>query len=374
MMKPAAKDVTQKTSNKELRTMKHYARIFNQYRYQASRTRKDGLWTKDGNIGDCIQSLAIENIYGKLGIDTSALRLINRDDIKNYQGDKCILPMQAWFGHYAGVFPLPWSDDITPVFIGFHLNKVQDTRKKFVRENIHEKMKAFEPIGCRDRNTKKFLQSVGLDAYFSGCMTLTFDKRSQEPKNGKVFLVDPTKKTLEYLPQEIKDKADTSITHFYYWDEYPVTEKGAQAFEARAREILNTYKTEARLVITSKIHVAMPCVAMGIPVIFIHEDYDNERFDVLDGILPRYSPYHMQFIDWNPQAADIEDLKAAIIENAKDRILQKDNFDNLEKLKAITAQLKPIQYGCWKLKLFNLLLIKPFISKRIKKIKKNLRN
>lgn len=113
---------------------------------------------------------------------------------------------------------------------------------------------------------------------------------------------------------------------------------------------------------------------MGIPVIFIHEDYDNERFDVLDGILPRYSPYHMQFIDWNPQAADIEDLKAAIIENAKDRILQKDNFDNLDRLKAITAQLKPIQYGCWKLKLFNLLLIKPFISKRIKKIKKNLRN
>lgn len=204
-------------------------------------------------------------------------------------------------------------------------------------------MKAFEPIGCRDRSTCDFLRSLGVNAYFSGCMTLTFDKREKEPVNGKIFLVDPTRKTLKKLPHWIREQADTSITHFYYWNQYPVTLQGAQDFENEARHILQRYKNEARLVITSKIHAAMPCVAMGIPVIFIHEEADNVRFDVLDGILPRYTPKDMPFIDWNPKAADISELKQALIANALDRILQKEDKQAIETLNRLTARLKPIK-------------------------------
>ncbi len=326
--------------------MKQYARIFNQYKYQMQKRPDDALWPRDGNIGDCIQSLAIENLYRKIGIAVETLTLINRDDIRTYRGGggtRYVLPMQAWFADYAGVFPLPWSDEIEPVFIGFHLNTIHHTRERFIREKIHEKMKAFEPIGCRDRSTCDFLRSLGVNAYFSGCMTLTFDKREKEPVNGKIFLVDPTRKTLKKLPHWIREQADTSITHFYYWNQYPVTLQGAQDFENEARHILQRYKNEARLVITSKIHAAMPCVAMGIPVIFIHEEADNVRFDVLDGILPRYTPKDMPFIDWNPKAADISELKQALIANALDRLLQKEDKQAIETLNRLTARLKPIK-------------------------------
>jgi hypothetical protein len=297
------------------------------------------FWPRDGNIGDPIQSLAIENIYRKMEGDRNIL-LINRDDISIYSGEPCCLVMQAWFGHYADTFPLPWSDKIKPIFIGFHLSTINDTREKFIAEKIHLKMKPFEPIGCRDRNTMRFLQKLGLEAYFSGCMTLTFDARNNAPKNGKIFVVDLTKKAMKRLPKKIKDIADTSITHFYYWDNYPVSWEGALELEQEARKILDRYRDEARLVVTSKIHVAMPCVALRIPVIFIHEDADNERFDVLHGILPIYHPRDMVWLDWNPKPVNIDKLKNAIIKNAISRILQKSDLNSVKELKQITNELE----------------------------------
>jgi len=271
--------------------------------------------------------------------------LVNRDDLKEYNGEPCKLVMQSWFGDYAGVFPLPWSDKITPIFLGFHLNKINGTRERFLKEKIYEKMIPYQPIGCRDRSTAEFLKSCGLDAYFSGCMTLTFDKREVEPQNGKIFAVDLTRKAYKNLPDFIKNEADTSITHFYYWNEYPVSKKGAFEFEQAAQNILNRYKNEAKLVITSKIHVAMPCLAMGIPVIFINEDVKNERFDVLQGLIPMYTPDEIDEIDWNPKVPEhIETIKKAIKENAVATILNSsDKKEKLETLKKITENLTPIR-------------------------------
>ena len=304
-------------------------------------------WPRDGNLGDCMQTLGVENVYHKLFASMELpfeLLTVHRDDIGIYDGQPVKLVMQSWFGDYAGVFPLPWSSRITPVFIGFHLNTINETRQRFRRENIHEMMKPYQPIGCRDRNTRDFLIECGLDAYFSGCMTLTFDKRESSPVQGKIFIVDLTEKTKSAMPDELMAKADHSITHFYYWNEYPVTEKGAVEFEQEARHILKRYREEAALVITSKIHVAMPCVAMGIPVVFIHEEADsNERFDVLQGILPLYTPDDIPYIDWDVQPVNIDELKQAIIRNAHAQITNSPKArQTREELDLITKKLNAI--------------------------------
>lgn len=212
-----------------------------------------------------------------------------------------------------------------------------------------------QPIGCRDRNTRDFLKKLGLNAYFSGCMTLTLDKRTCAPdkKEEKVFVVDLDPKIQRKLTPEIIRKnldgniIDYTITHFYYWNEYPVTEKGAQEFEEHARYALNKYKNEAKLVITSKIHVAMPCIAMGIPVIFIVGDPFGERFDVLSGIVPIYSAKDIKYIDWHPIAPNIEPLKQAILSNVKSIFSKKDELisKSISELDKITSHLvcnKPI--------------------------------
>lgn len=334
-----------------------FARMYIHYKYKVERG-----WSRDGNIGDAIQNLAVENIYAKAGIPAKELLHINRDELNTYQGENCHLIMQSWFGDSRGVFPLPWNKKITPIFLGFHITSGNHTRERFISENIHEKIKAYEPIGCRDRNTRDFLKKNGIDAYFSGCMTLTFDKRTEKPIKSKIFAVDIDRGIIKRLPKEIVEKADFSISHIYYWNHYPLTDEDAKIFEQEARHILERYKKEATLIITSKIHVAMPCIAMGIPVVFITENPYDIRFDVLRGILPIYSRRDIKYIDWTPNAPDITELKQAIIDNAVAQIKGINNKEALNHLISMTEQLQLIQFlPKW---VYYLRQIKYFLSKK----------
>ena len=162
-----------------------FARLIQQYKYDLK------SWNGEGNIGDCIQNIAVKNLYKQTGISDDEVVKINRDDLADYSGEPVILPMQGWFGNVHGVFPLDIPESIVPVYIGFHINSSNDCREKFVEQNIAEKMKKFEPIGCRDRNTAEFLETLGLKTYFSGCLTLTFPKRDKEPEEGKIFPCGP---------------------------------------------------------------------------------------------------------------------------------------------------------------------------------------
>lgn len=318
-----------------------FARLYVQYMY-----KPENGWKKEGNLGDCVQNIAVENLYAKTGISKDELILVNRDDLASYHGEQVKLVMQSYFAEAYGHFPFPWSADITPLFLGFHLNSTNSSRKVFLKKKIQNDMKPFEPIGCRDRNTRDFLLAHGVKAYFSGCMTLTFDKRAVEPENGKIFVVDLYKRALEKLPVEIVKKADFSITHVYKWDkDEEITYEDALRFEEKAREILDIYKTQASLVITSRIHVAMPCIAMGIPVIFIAKNVVNERYDILQGIVPIYDWRDIKYINWKPEPANLDDLRKAIVENAVAQI--KESPDRMEKLQAlnrITEEMLPIRY------------------------------
>ena len=307
-----------------------YARLIQQYKYDLK------TWNKRGNLGDCIQNLAVENLYKEMGIEN--FLKINRDEIQKYSGEKAILPMQGWFGNVHGVFAVKWSRDIIPVFVGFHLNDYQNCRERFIEEKIYENMRDFEPIGCRDRNTRDFLKKLGINAYFSGCLTLTFPKRKEDPSSGKVFLVDIPESIKTRIPVKIRDCAE-EISHNYHFKKYPITFDEAVEFENKARKLLERYKNDAKLIITSKIHCAMPCIAMGIPVIFINKDTDSGRLDVLDGIIPKYDPEDIPIIDWNVKAPDIEELKYLIKENAKLRILGKVDHELLAKLNKKTDEL-----------------------------------
>ena len=317
--------------------MNKFARMYIKYTYK---TEQDFL--NLGNLGDCVQNIAVERLYQKIGIHPNDLLQINRDELPSYDGEKCKLVMQSWFGNTNSTFPLPWSDHIHPIFLGFHISNNCNGRQHFVNAKVQDKMRPFQPIGCRDRNTRDFLKTFGLDAYFSGCMTLTFDKREKDPKNGKIFIVDLNKKSLKKLPKRIKRQGDFSITHLYKFEKYPITEDDAKTFESEAHKILNRYKKEAKLIITSRIHVAMPCVAMGIPVIFITDRPRDVRFDVLRGILPIYSHHDILWINWKPNAIDITELKQAIINNAIAQITGNNATQSRANLERITESLKPI--------------------------------
>ena len=121
------------------------------------------------------------------------------------------------------------------------------------------------PFGCCDYDTLDFFRNHGVEAYFSGCLTLLI----KNPNIGRrrtenIYLVDVKSEFTQILPLEVQEKAIT-VTH---------NMKDTNMYDSLARftaayQLMETYAS-AKLVITQRIHCALPCVAMGTPVIFIN--------------------------------------------------------------------------------------------------------
>lgn len=246
---------------------------------------------KHFNIGDNIQSLSADQFLPKID------KYLSREKLANYKGDKIKLIMNGWFTHNIHNW-IP-SEDIIPLFVSFHMNNT--AAPYMLSEKGISYLKEHEPIGCRDKFTLETLKGKGIDAYFTGCLTLTLDsyKVDDSRRNDEVYIVDPLygyptleKTTYNYkfflrsiqrgtifhigkrrkhlkniFNQELIEKA-IHINQEQPANKYTIKEKFKMA-----EDLLKRY-AKAKLVITSRIHCALPCLAMGTPVIFIN-GFDN---------------------------------------------------------------------------------------------------
>ncbi len=272
-----------------------------------------------GNLGDWYQSFAVRNLYDSF-IDDDDIKYIYRTDISSYRGEKTRLMLQGCFLHLKGAPVFPVSKDIDPCFFGFHCLSVKD--RKFIK-----KLPSDTVIGCRDEATFNLVKKLGKKAFISGCITVTLDKREKEPENGKVFLVDAPDEILPFIPDELRGKTEYVSQSFRLENSLSDGETH-EALMKKAKETLSRYKDEASLVITSRLHVASPCTAMGIPVILVRKYFD-ERYSWIEKYLPLYTPDRFSSIDWNVKAPDIEKEKELIRETAKAAVLKSSDFELL---------------------------------------------
>lgn len=252
--------------------------------------------TRQRNYGDDIQLLAIENLYHYMNIPYEEVIRIKTTDIFSYDGEPVILPINYPF---YGCYP-KLSSKILPVYLGISLlsGAVGDSLR----------LKEFQPVGCRDLHTYNELTARGYHAYLNGCMTLTFPRR-KNTGNGEIFLVDVCDELLPYIPEEIRKKAKYS-SHLFY-NKYMT--------EQDARDVYNNYIKNADLVVTSRLHCAVPCLAAGIPVIYACKK-TSFRSIWLENILPLYSLENFSEIDWHPGHVEIEPIKEKMLENAKKQV------------------------------------------------------
>lgn len=263
------------------------------------------------NLGDPIQSLATIGILKQIGIPEENIIPIDRYDLATYDGEEVIMIVNGAenYEHYAyHTRFLPVSEKIIPVFIGIHLH----------RELSEEELKSFcehQPIGCRDENTVSYLKSKGIDAFLTGCLTLTFPRRQKSKKQNKVFLVDCAESVLQYIPEHLrKDAVELSqiIRIASETKGNRLTDKETEYYVECAEKQLRRFRDEAALVITSRLHVATPCAAMGIPVVLIRDVFD-ERFQFINRFLPLYTPDEYSDIDWSPNTQIPEMVKEKIV-------------------------------------------------------------
>jgi len=205
------------------------------------------LTCRAGNIGDDLQSLAACQ-----HLPAAPTVFVDRDMIHRHPGTGPIaLIMNGWFSGNALAWPP--SPSIHPIFVGFH---VSDRFKATVRHHVPY-LKAFEPIGVRDRSTGQFLESLGIRTETTYCLTLTFPKRERAPAEGRTFIVDAEGIA---IPRSVRKRA-IKMTHM-------VPPLGPEATLPLAQKLLDMYQEQASLVVTTRLHTALPCLAMGIPVVF----------------------------------------------------------------------------------------------------------
>lgn len=251
------------------------------------------------NIGDDMQIFAIEYLYKYMGIDYNTVCRIPVSELRLYSGEDVILPINFPF---QGMVKL--SENIIPVYIGLSLYS------GCVAELMQ--LRKYEPIGCRDIYTYYELQKRGIDAYVNGCLTMTLPKNKNSTCGDKYFIVDAPDKLMPYIPEYIIQNAEY-VRHVYFDDELD------KVNEEYTRRLYDKYKREAKMVITSRMHCAIPCIAAGIPTIFACEK-KSSRFHWLENLIPIYIPEFFSNIDWNPSPLDFEEEKKVILENASEQV------------------------------------------------------
>lgn len=273
------------------------------------------------NIGDIAQTFAIDIVYKEMHIDKKEIVDIPIDEISTYKGEKIILPMAGYFRYNRKHPVFPTSEDIIPVFLSVYC-----TSKQYLK--MKDFWTKYGPIGCRDESTMRAMRRKGYDAYLLGCITMLFPKRECTPNTPHVFLVDVYPKALDYIPKELMKSAEY-ITHDIAIDKKTPKDQLAKSMQEKTMEIYSRYKKEATLIVTSRLHCAVPCIAMGIPTIVVKNGFD-ERFGWLDKFIPLYTPDEFEKIDWHPQPIDLENHKKRLLKNAITLMNRKSNSNDLE--------------------------------------------
>jgi hypothetical protein len=243
------------------------------------------------NIGDDMQAYAaachLPGIH----------RLVNRDRMF---AEELTLPHQvifnSWFmqGHEYGL-PAP---EIEPIIFGFCVGN-----ENFLTPEWLDYLRARQPIACRDHHTVDVLTGHGIEAYWSGCLTLFFGRMfkpvPRHKRNGVLFVDISEEAEREFIPETYRKQA-VRISNF---PAVNIRNQPLERFAALAK--LCDQLRHAELVVSRRLHVVLPCVGFQTPAVALPKaDVAKARnrfrgFDQFLNIGFQEDSPEKQRLDWN---------------------------------------------------------------------------
>ncbi len=270
------------------------------------------------NVGDYLQLEGIRQAYKRMGIPETDIIEVERDLLAEYDGEYVVLPMAGAYNRCNGFPEFKLSKKILPVFIGVF------TGDEAIAEGMAKYRNLCQDYGCRDLVTLQLLRQQGLNAYMSGCFSIGYERRTTEPENGHVYFCDVPSELRTQVPTDIMENSIELPTAYREMGTKGYSDDNAKVAKRYIEELIDTLKKDAKLVVTCRLHLALPCISMGIPVVLAHTcdngDVEECRFSGLDRIIHVYKPSEYGRIDWNPKAPDIENLKERVINLAVEKI------------------------------------------------------
>jgi hypothetical protein len=223
------------------------------------------------NLGDDVQALAAALLLPTVDA------LVDRDRLDKIRlSEPHHLIMNSWFAikRYKAV---P-SDSLIPHYFSHCIG-----RDELINQVWLAHWKKQQPIGCRDMYTATLLKKHGIDAYFTGCLTTWMGRFFKEPtKREGIVFVDVPPAMERYIPEEIRNRAERitnkPIKNIRY-DQY--------ARWREVAEICDRIRT-AEMVVTRRLHTALPCVGFGTPVtVYLNgAEKNRRRFSGHDRFMP----------------------------------------------------------------------------------------
>lgn len=278
------------------------------------------------DLGDDAQPYAIQKIYDYMGINTTDVVYFSKNNILDVVEEGChyILPLVGadieYFDFINRVMELQFQQRFSfiPIAIGH-------TRLEFGNEAILKQFQAIinqmhMPIGCRDSDAAEMYGNLGYPTYLNSCITNTLPKRDENTmySRNKVYLINVPKSLYSKMPDSIRQES-VELTQ-------DISECSAEEEYRMCVDRLEQLRDTARLVVTSRYHIASPCNAMGVPVIMVENRSKlwnaaiDERFSDINPLIPFYVEEQFDEIDWKPHPIDFEDDKACMRNLAISRI------------------------------------------------------
>jgi hypothetical protein len=256
------------------------------------------------NIGNEIQTIAaqqqlprIDHVFCWWEMNNKKRKEEGLEELKEEE----ILCIFNGFVNIWDCSQFPPEENITPLMISSHL---VEANMRLLKKNpkVLNWLKRYEPIGCRDKSTLHNLEELGVKAYFSGCLTLTLDRKDfsyPKQKRKGVFFVDAP---LDFVPNRLWHKKIRCIQHNYpqkhghlyrgvlsdfisvnnifaelMFSFTPRSKRNYFKYKIKLANYLLSLYANAEFVATTRLHVALPCLAFGTPVLFIYKSPEENK-------------------------------------------------------------------------------------------------
>lgn len=227
------------------------------------------------NLGDDIQTYAQARFLPRIDY------LIDREAIDSFVPDKkeyVATILNAWYQHdliHFDVSPYIYPKFISMYFLEFYYYKhlLDNHNLCYFDESVLDKFRKFAPIGVRDMHTKELFDELDIPNYFSGCLTLTLEKFEGLLKEDYIYAVGLNDDELAKLKKMTKREVRVFQQDY---DEPIFKDETWETRKKRVEEILMEYQ-KAHMVITTKLHCTLPCIALETPVLLLYQDKHEGR-------------------------------------------------------------------------------------------------
>ena len=231
------------------------------------------LNNRTDNIGDDIQSYAACRFLPSIDyyVDRENLDTFGYGEIE----EPVTVIMNAWYMYNK--FNWPPAGIINPLFISVHFSErdYYGIKDKYLDTIGGDYLRHYAPIGARDDATRDILIRTGIESYYSGCLTLTLDIPNVTGKEEETILVDLSEEDESAIREEYPSYDFGNATHILNPNIYQNVSPDIRM--KNVEELLARYK-RSKCVITSRMHCALPCLALGTPVLLVYKQENLNRF------------------------------------------------------------------------------------------------